>query len=56
MVMATFEKLEMLSEQLKLVKPELIAAPVADIASNTDLNNTFELVANLRNTVVSASE
>ena len=56
LVLTTFEKLEMLSEQLKLVKPELIAAPVADIATNTDLTNTFELVANLRNLLVSASE
>ena len=56
LVLATFQKLEMLSEQLKLVKPELIAAPVADIAANVDLNNTFELVANLRNLLVSASE
>lgn len=56
MVIATFQKLEMLSEQLKLVKPELIAAPLADIAANLDLNNTFELVANLRNLLVSASK
>jgi hypothetical protein len=39
-----------------LVKPELIAAPLADIAANLDLNNTFELVANLRNLLVSASK
>ena len=56
LVLATFQKLEMLSDQLKLVKPELIAAPVADIAANLDLNNTFTLVANLRNLLVSASE
>ncbi len=56
LVLATFQKLEMLSDQLKLVKPELIAAPVVDIAANLDLNNTFELVANLRNLLVSASE
>jgi len=56
LVLATFKKLEMLSEQLKLVKPELIAAPVINIAANLDLKNTFELVANLRNLLVSASE
>lgn len=56
LVLATFQKLEMLSDQLKLVKPELIAAPVADIAANLDLNNTFDLVSNLRNLLVSASE
>jgi hypothetical protein len=56
LVLATFQKLEMLSDQLKLVKPELVAAPVVDIAANLDLNNTFELVANLRNLLVSASE
>lgn len=56
LVLATFEKLEKLSDQLKLVKPELIAAPVNDIAANLDLNNTFELVANLRNLIVSGAE
>ena len=56
LVLTTFQKLEMLSDQLKLVKPELIAAPVTDIAANLDLNNTFELVSNLRNLLVSASE
>lgn len=56
LVLTTFQKLEMLSDQLKLVKPELIAAPVTDIAANLDLNNTFELVSNLRNLLVSASQ
>jgi len=54
--LTTFERLEVLSEQLKLVKPELIAAPIRDIAYNRDLITTFELVANLRNFLVRASE
>ncbi len=56
LVLTTFERLEALSEQLKLVKPELIVASVKDIAANDDLNTTFALVANLRNLLVSASE
>ena len=56
LVLTTFERLEALSEQLKLVKPELIVASVKDIAANDDLNTTFDLVANLRNLLVSASE
>ncbi|MEN8201655.1 MAG: hypothetical protein ABFS28_03605 [Bacteroidota bacterium] len=52
----TFERLEVLSEKLKEVKPELIASSISDIASNADLNATFDLVANLRNVVVNASE
>jgi hypothetical protein len=54
--LTTFERLEVLSEHLKEVKPELIAAPISEIASNADLNTTFELVANLRNLLVNASE
>jgi len=54
--LTTFERLEVLSDQLKLVKPELIAAPISDIASNKDLLTTFELVSNLRNLMVNASE
>jgi hypothetical protein len=50
--LTTFERLEVLSDHLKEVKPELIAAPIGDIASNADLNTTFELVANLRNLLV----
>ena len=56
LVLTTFAKLEALSEQLKLVKPELIVASIKDIAANDDLNTTFDLVANLRNLLVSASE
>lgn len=54
--LTTFERLEGLSDHLKEVKPELIAAPISDIASNKELITTFELVANLRNVLVNASE
>jgi len=54
--LTTFERLEALSDHLKEVKPELIEAPISEIASNTDLKTTFELVANLRNLLVNASE
>ncbi len=52
-VLTTFEKLEALSVQLKLEKSELAAAPIRDIASNKELGATFDLVANLRNLLVS---
>lgn len=54
--LTTFERLEALSDHLKELKPELIAAPISEIASNKDLNTTFELVANLRNLLVNAAE
>jgi hypothetical protein len=54
--LTTFERLEALSDHLKEVKPELIAAPISEIASNSDLNTTFDLVANLRNLLVNAAE
>ena len=55
-VLATFEKLELLSEQLKKVKPELIVAPNRDITANKDLTATFDLVANLRNGVIASTQ
>jgi hypothetical protein len=54
--LTTFERLEVLSDHLKEVKPELIAAPISEIAANKDLLTTFELVANLRNLLVNASQ
>lgn len=54
--LTTFQRLEVLSDQLKLVKPELIAAPISEIASNSDLLTTFDLVNNLRTLLVNASE
>jgi len=53
-ILSTFEKLKELSEELKNVKTSLIAAEVADIASNESLNATFELISTLRTTLVAA--
>jgi len=55
-ILATFEKLKELSTQLKSVKSSLAAAPIEDIAENEDLGTTFDLIANLRNILVTASE
>ncbi len=54
-VLTTFERLRELSQQLQKVKPTLSLAPVSEIASNEDLNRTFELIANLRNLLVSSA-
>ena len=55
-VLTTFERLEALSEQLKLLKPELMVAPISTIASNKELSTTFDLVANLRNVLVTSTQ
>lgn len=55
-VLATFERLKALSEELKQVKPTLVVAPISEIASNKSLITTFGLIANLRNVLVTSSE
>ncbi len=55
-VLTTFQKLEELSDQLKSVKATLAVAPISEIASNQDLIATFNLIANLRMVLVTASE
>ena len=55
-VLATFERLKALSEELKKVKPTLVVAPISEIASNKNLTTTFGLIANLRNVLVTSSE
>lgn len=54
-ILSTFEKLKELSTQLKEVKSSLAVAPVSEIASNKELNDTFELVTQLRTGLVTAS-
>ena len=54
-ILSTFEKLKELSSQLKSVKSTLAVSPISEIASNEDLNTTFDLIANLRNVIVTAS-
>jgi hypothetical protein len=53
-VLTTFDQLRELSLELQKVKPTLSLAPVSEIASNQQLQRTFELIANLRNLLVSA--
>jgi hypothetical protein len=53
-ILSTFEKLRELSEHLKNVKTSLVAASVSDLASNEELNTTFELISNLRTVLISA--
>ncbi|MEN8228448.1 MAG: hypothetical protein ABFS38_09865 [Bacteroidota bacterium] len=55
-VLTTFQKLKELSAELKQVKSTLAVAPISEIASNTNLTTTFDLIANLRNLLVAASE
>ncbi len=55
-VLSTFEKLEALSVHLREIKPDMIAAPVAELASNKDLITSFELITDLRNVLVSATQ
>jgi hypothetical protein len=55
-VLTTFEKLKELSSQLKKVKSTLAVAPVSEIAANRELINTFDLIANLRNVLVTATQ
>ena len=51
-VLTTFERLRELSQELQKVKPTLSLAPVTEIASNEQLQRTFELIANLRNLLI----
>jgi hypothetical protein len=51
-VLTTFDRLRELSQELQKVKPTLSVAPISEIASNEQLHRTFELIANLRNLLV----
>jgi len=55
-VLNTFEQLKALSEHLIELKSELAVAPISDIASNEELNTSFQLIENLRNVLVTSSE
>jgi hypothetical protein len=55
-ILSAFQKLKELSAQLKTVKSTLVVAPVSEIAENQDLRTTFELIENLRYTLVNASQ
>jgi hypothetical protein len=54
-ILSTFERLKALSTQLKEVKSSLAVAPISEIASNPELNATFELLSELRTGLVTAS-
>ncbi len=51
-ILTTFARLEELSVQLLNVKSSMVLAPISEIASNKDLNITFDLISNLRNLLV----
>lgn len=55
-VLSTFEQLKALSDHLIELKAELAVAAVEDIAANEDLKTSFELIANLRELLVTAGE
>ena len=54
-VLNTFEWLRELSQELQNVKQTLSLAPIPEIAANQELQRTFELIANLRNVLVTAA-
>ena len=54
-VLSTFDQLRELSQQLQKVKPTLSLAPISEISANQELHRTFELIANLRNVLVTPS-
>ena len=54
-VLTTFDRLRVLSQELQKVKPTLSMAPISEIAANKNLQLTFELIANLRNLLVAPS-
>lgn len=54
-VLNTFDRLRELSQELQNVKQTLTLAPIPEIAANQELQRTFELIANLRNVLVTAA-
>ena len=50
------EKLKDLSAQLKEMKATLAIAPISELATNKDLITAFDLISNMRTTLVSATE
>jgi hypothetical protein len=54
-VLTTFDRLRELSQELQQVKPTLSLAPISEISANQELRRTFELIANLRNLLVTPS-
>lgn len=54
-VLNTFDRLRELSQELQNVKQTLSLAPIPEIAANQELQRTFELIANLRNVLVTAT-
>ena len=52
----TFTKLDMLATQLREVKSSLVAMPVNEIATDEALLSSFELISELRTTIVTSSE
>jgi len=55
-VLSTFEQLKALSEHLIELKPTLAVAPIEEIGANEELKKSFQLIENLRNTLVESGE
>jgi hypothetical protein len=55
-VLSTFEQLKTLSELLLELKPTLAVASIDEIGSNEELKKSFELIEDLRNTLVESGE
>ncbi len=55
-ILSTFESLKVLAAHLKETKSTLSVAPLDELASNEDLITTFDLISDLRNTLVTSTE
>ena len=53
-VLATFEKLNELSDHLIELKSTLAVAPVSEVSASQELRTAFQLIENLRSVIVSA--
>jgi hypothetical protein len=53
-VLATFEKLNELSDHLIELKSTLAVAPISEISASQELRTAFQLIENLRSAIVSA--
>jgi len=54
-ILNTFDRLRELALKLKELKPELVIAPVEEIAGNQELQATFGLISDLRSVIVTSN-
>lgn len=55
-LLSSFKKLKELSAHLKEVKSSLTVAPISDLASNSDLTTTYDLISELRTSLIASAE